>query len=139
MVMLQNRLNKFKKHYIGKKPVTIEKITIKQWKQLFGTIETLPQLILDVMSASEDEKSAYFIVALERSFDEVVDIVSVLTGIESEHIEENASIDQLIAYFTEIAKVNDFSGVIKNVKSVLALGMPSQQPTAASEDAQSQN
>jgi len=138
MVMLQNRLNKFKKHYIGKKPVTIEKITIKQWKQLFGTIETLPQLILDVMSASEDEKSAYFIVALERSFDEIVDIVSVLTGIESEHIEENASIDQLIAYFTEIAKVNDFSGVIKNVKSVLALGMPSKEATA-SEDAQSRN
>ncbi len=127
MVFLQNRLNKFNKLYIGDKPVSVGKITIKQWKQLFGTIEALPQLILDVMSAPENEKSAYFIVALERSFDEIVDIVSVLTEIDSDYIEDNASIDQLIAYFTEVAKVNDFSGVIKNVKSVLALGMPSKE------------
>lgn len=125
-----SRLNKSGRVYIGDKPVTVGKITIAQWKQLFTVVETLPALIIDVMMAPAQDRAAYFVVALERSFDEIIKIASVLTGISAEEIEQNASIDQLIEYFTQVAKVNDFESIAKNVKSVLALAV--RKPTSES-------
>lgn len=115
------RLNKSGRLYIGKDLVTVSKITISQWKQLFTVIETLPALIVDVMLAPKEERVAYFVLALERSFDEIVLITSILTGIAADDIEKNASLDQLLEYFVQVAKVNDFNSILKNVKSVLAL------------------
>lgn len=113
--------------YIGDKPVRVRKITIKQWKELFGTIEALPALIIDVIMAPEAERVAYFVVALERSFDEIVSIVSVLTDLDADYIENNASLDEIIEYFTQVAKVNDFDSIVKNIKGVLALAIPKGQ------------
>lgn len=128
-------LTRSDKLYIGNKPIKVEKITIAKWRKLFEVIETLPQLIIDVLTAPQTERTAYFVIALERSFDEIVNIVSVLTGIDAKYIEDNASIDELIAYFTEVAKVNDFNSVVKNVQSVLSLVSRKETETAESQDA----
>lgn len=124
---MKNFLNQRGRLYIGNKPVEIKKITIAQWKQLFGTIETLPALIVDVLTASEEDRTAYFIVALERSFDEITSIVSLLTEIDAEYIEKNASLDEVVEYFVKMAEVNDFNKLAKNVKSVLALAIPKKE------------
>lgn len=118
-----SRLNKTGRLCIGEKPVQVGKITIAQWKRLFSTIETLPALIIDVLTAPRNEQVAYFVVAAERSLDEVIAITSVLTGIDEEYIENNADLNQLVEYFIQVAKLNDFSDIAKNVKSVLALSM----------------
>lgn len=122
------------KLYIGAKPVEVKKITIAQWKQLFGTIEALPQLILDVMMAPQEDRAAYFIVAAERSFDEVTNIISILTGLDADYIEQHADLSQLLEYVTQMAKVNDFSDIAKNIKRVLALGFKGQASESANQE-----
>lgn len=119
---MRNLFTRSHKFNIGDKPVYPDKITIAQWKVLFRTVDAVPQLIVETILAPKDEKVAYAVVAIERSIDEVIAITSVLTGIEAEYIEQNASIDQLIAYFTELVRINDFSSIVKNVKSVLVRG-----------------
>lgn len=109
---------------IGGKTVEVCKITIAQWRELFGVVYSLPQLIIGVIGTKPDERAAYLVVALEQSLEEISHIVSVLTGIDSEWIENNASLDELVAYFTAVAKINNFSDLLKNVQSVLALAAP---------------
>lgn len=109
---------------IGGKTVEVRKITIAQWRELFGVVYSLPQLIIGVLGTNPDERAAYLVVALEQSLEEISHIVSVLTGIDSEWIENNASLDELVAYFAAAAKVNNFSDLLKNVQSVLSLAAP---------------
>ncbi|MMZ62136.1 hypothetical protein D1872_243270 [compost metagenome] len=121
---LKNRIK------LGGQTVEVKQITIAQWRQLFTVVETLPQLIISILGTKPDERAAYLVVALEQSLEEITHVVSVLTGLDAEYIEHNASITELVAYFTEAAKVNDFAGLLKNVRGVLAL---SQGPAAQAE------
>lgn len=121
------RLNTVK---LGGKSVEVKKVTIAQWRELFAVTETLPQLILGVIGSSPDERATYFMLALESSLEEIVRVVSVLTGINDEYIENNASITELVEYFTQVAKVNDFAGLLKNVRGVLSLSQAVMKPGA---------
>ncbi|AIQ13629.1 hypothetical protein [Paenibacillus durus] len=106
------------------KTVQVRKITIAQWRELFGAIQTLPQLLVSVISAPADRRVAFALVALEQSLGDFVRVVSVLTGIDTEWIDENASVDEILAYLTAVASVNNFGEMLKNVQGVLNLGIP---------------
>ena len=127
--MLIKRSNTVK---IGEKSVQIRKITIEQWRQLFDTIQILPQLILSVVSAPADQRAGYAMVAIRESFDEVVHITSILTSIEVDYIEKNASFDEIVRYYTEVIKMNNFGEMLKNVQGVLGTVLTKQ---AGSQDA----
>ncbi|MFD1267565.1 hypothetical protein ACFQ3Y_09040 [Paenibacillus motobuensis] len=124
------RLNTVNTVTIGDQSVELKKVTIAQWRELFAVTETLPQLILGVLGSSPDERATYFMLALESSLEEIVRVVSVLTGIDEEYIENNASITELVDYFTQVAKVNDFQGLLKNVRGVLSLSKTVTGPVA---------
>lgn len=127
--MLIKRSNTVK---IGEKSVQIRKITIEQWRQLLDTIQILPQLILSVVSAPADQRAGYAMVAIRESFDEVVHITSILTAVDVEYIEKNASIDEIVRYYTEVIKLNNFGEMLKNVQGVLGTVLTKQ---AESQDA----
>lgn len=103
------------------KVVPVRKITIAQWQELFGVIQLLPQLLISVMSAPQSERTGFFVVALQESLEDILRIVALLTGLEEEWLHDNASLDELVAFFTETAKVNNFGELLKNVQGVLKL------------------
>ena len=109
---------------IGGKPVKVGKITIAQWRELFTVVNTLPQLLITVTTAAPSERLPFFLVAIEKSISDVVNVVSVLTGLEAEWIENNAGVDELVAYFIAVAKANNFGDVLKNVQGALNLANP---------------
>lgn len=104
-----------------KKSAPIRKITIAQWQELFGVINSLPQLLMSVLTAPPAQRAGYLIVALSESIDDITRVVAVLTGFDEDWIKENASGDELITFFTETAKINNFGELIKNVQGVLKL------------------
>lgn len=103
------------------KTVQIKKITIGQWQRLFDVIGALPQLIINVLTAPPKDRTAYAVVAIQESFQDIISTVSVLTGIEEEWLIDNVSLDELLEYFVKTAKKNNFDVIIKNVRSVLNL------------------
>jgi 5-formaminoimidazole-4-carboxamide-1-beta-D-ribofuranosyl 5'-monophosphate synthetase len=109
------------KYKIGGKAVTPRKITIAQWRDLFDSIHAVPQLIVSVMTAAPGDKAAYFVAAIRESFDDIVRVTAVLTGIDEEYIEQNASIDELVAFYGAVAKANNFGELLKNGRGVLSL------------------
>ncbi|WP_018755202.1 hypothetical protein [Paenibacillus terrigena] len=122
--MLFKRSNKSETLSIGGRPVHIRKVTIAQWRELFDSIQAIPQLIISVMAAPASERAGFFVLALRESFDDIVRVTSVLTGLDEEFIDENASIDELVAYYTAMAKANNFGELLKNAQSVLGTLIP---------------
>lgn len=106
---------------LGGQAVRVRKVTIKQWRELFSVVGTLPQMLISVMTAPEDSRISYLLAVVEHALSDVVNVVSVLTDLEAEWIDENVAPDELMAYFIAVARVNDFGGLLKNVQSALKL------------------
>ena len=109
---------------IGGKSVKVGKITIAQWRELFTVVETLPQLLLTVTAAAPEDRLPYLVVAIEKSLSDVVNVVSVLTEIDAEWIENNAGVDELVTFFVETARANNFGQLLKNVRGALSQAKP---------------
>jgi hypothetical protein len=103
------------------KSVAIRKITISQWQELFGVINSLPQMLMSVVTAPPSERAGYLIVALSESVEDITQVVALLTELDVEWIKQNASADELFTFFVETAKINNFGELIKNVQGVLNL------------------
>jgi hypothetical protein len=104
---------------LGEKRVRIEKLTIIKWRQLFETVDKLPGLIVQVLSAPADDFYSYVITALDIAFDEIAEIVAVLSGVDAEYIAEHVGVDELFEYLSRTVKRNRLDDVVKNVKSLL--------------------
>jgi ethanolamine utilization protein EutA (predicted chaperonin) len=104
---------------LGDKRVKIEKLTIVKWRELFEVVDKLPGLIVQVLTASSDDFYAYVVTALDLAADEVSQIVSVLSGVEAEYLQETVGVDELIEYLARTVKRNRLDGVVKNVQSLL--------------------
>ena len=100
-------------------PLKIEKLTIVKWRELFGTVDKLPGLIVQVLSAPQSDFYAYVITALDIAFDEITQVVSVLSGVEAEYLTENVGVDEIFEYLAKTIKRNRLDDVVKNVKSLL--------------------
>ncbi|WP_427036647.1 hypothetical protein [Cytobacillus pseudoceanisediminis] len=105
--------------YLGDKRVRIEKLTIVKWRQLFETVDKLPGLIVQVLTAPQENFYAYVLTAFNLALDEVAHVVAVLSGIDYEYILENVGIDEQIEYLAKTVKRNRLDSVAKNVQSLL--------------------
>jgi hypothetical protein len=107
--------------YLGEKRVRIEKLTIAKWRQLFEAIDKLPGLIVQILTAPQDDFYAYVISALDIAFEEVAQVVAILSGLEADYIIENVGIDELFEYLARTVKKNRLDSVVKNAKSLLPI------------------
>jgi hypothetical protein len=105
--------------YLGEQRVKIEKLTITKWRELFGVVDKLPGLVVQVLAAQSDEFYAYVLSALDLAFDEIVQVVSVLSGVDADYITDNVGIDELFEYIAKTVKRNRLDDMVKNVKSLL--------------------
>lgn len=100
------------------------RVTIAMWRKLFDSIEAVPQLLISVITAAPHDKAGFLVNAVRESFDDVVRVTSVLAEMDVEYIDQNASFDQLIAYYKALSEENNFGELVKNGRSVLAMIMP---------------
>lgn len=105
--------------YIAGKRVTVKKLTPNKWKELFGTIDRLPGLVIQVLSVTTDDFYAYALNAIDLAMDEIIDVVAVLTKLDRDFIADNAGIDEIIEYLQRTVKINRLDTLAKNVKSLL--------------------
>ena len=104
---------------LGEQRVKIEKLTIAKWRELFAVIDKLPGLIVQILSAPQEDFYAYVVTGLDIAVEELAQIVSVLTGLEMDYIVNNVGVDELFEYMSKTVKRNRLEDVVKNVKSLL--------------------
>lgn len=116
---LKNAITSDNAVYLGNKKVDVKKLTPNLWRKLFGTLDRLPGLIMQVVLAPKEDFYSYVLSACDIALDEVEAVVSVLSGIDKEYIAEHAGLDEIIDYLVKTAKKNNLNSVVKNVKSLL--------------------
>jgi hypothetical protein len=120
---LKDKLSQFfsNENYVkmGNKKVRIEKITFEKWVLLREVLDIIPGLVMQVWLSRGEHfyKSVY--AAIDVAFEEIIQVISVLSGIDEEYLKKNAGIDEVFNYFVKTAHKNDFFKIIKNGQSLL--------------------
>jgi hypothetical protein len=116
--------------YLGKKVVEVPKLTPKLFKELTRATENLPALLLKLISIQDEETfQAYFIASMEFAADELVAVTSILSGLESEYLEENAGMSEIIRFLKAVSDKNDITPLVKNLMSLLSQMAPEETAT----------
>lgn len=105
--------------YLGDKRVRIEKLTIVKWRQLFEAVDKLPGLIVQILTAPQENFYEYVLTALDLALEEVAQVVAILSGVDFDYIVEHVGIDEQVEYLAKTVKRNRLDTVAKNVKSLL--------------------
>jgi hypothetical protein len=104
---------------MGSKRVRVEKITYEKWVVLREVLDKLPGLVIQIWLSRGDQFYQTVYAAIDLAFEEIIQVISVLSGIDEEYLKKNAGIDDVFNYFVKTAKKNDFFNIIKNGQSLL--------------------
>lgn len=104
---------------LGTKKVRIRKVTPKEFKELIAVSGNVPNLVLQVVNAPEDQYAAYAIAAAEAATDDFVTITSQLTGIDADYLQSEAGMSEIVEYLVQMVKYNDLERMVKNLTSLL--------------------
>lgn len=105
--------------YLGEKRVEIIKLTPNNWKLVFGSIKTLPTVIITVLQAPKHEIAEYLMYAFEMSQAEIIEVVHKLTGVEVAYLNSEVGLDEIVEYVTRVVKKNRLDTLGKNLQSLL--------------------
>jgi hypothetical protein len=120
---LKDKLSQFfsNENYVkmGSKRVRVEKITFEKWIILREVVDKIPGLVIQIWLARGDQFYQTVYAAIDVAFEEIIQVISVLSGIDEEYLKKHAGIDDVFNYFVKTAKKNDFFSIIKNGQSLL--------------------
>ncbi|MED3275396.1 hypothetical protein BK703_16880 [Bacillus thuringiensis serovar silo] len=105
---------------LGEKTVRIRKVTPAEYKELMAVIGNLPNLIVQVVQAPEEERLTYIMTALDVGMDDLINVTSTLSNIDADYLtSEGVGLDEIVEYVTQMAKFNEIGKTIKNLASLL--------------------
>lgn len=104
--------------YLHNEKVEVTKLTPVKWRELFAVVDKLPGLVIQVVSAPQDDFYAYVLQALDIALDEVINVTSILTGVDKQYIENNVGLDELAEYLFRMVKRNRLDDAVKKMMSL---------------------
>lgn len=104
--------------YLHNEKVEVAKLTPVKWRELFAVVDKLPGLVIQVVSAPQDDFYAYVLQALDIALDEVINVTSILTGVDKQYIENNVGLDELAEYLFRMVKRNRLDDAVKKMTSL---------------------
>jgi len=114
--------------------ITVKKAPLGKWKQLTDNVKVLFDLLPEVleekgienpqeymMQMSEKEIISYLPDMFRVATDEVIDILSLGTGVDVETLEDEVGIDEAIELFEAVIEVNNLVKVVEKGKNLMKL------------------
>lgn len=109
----------------GGKKIEIPKLTVAKWRLLFDRIEILPSVLLNIFSArNSSDFTATIVAGTGLIIDEVVELISALTGYDPQWIEENVTHTELIDFITNTVQKNDLVEAGKKFRAAFGKMLP---------------
>lgn len=104
---------------LGKKIVTVPKLTPRLYRKAFGSIGALPSLIANVIQAPKEDKTVFALSAYEIGMSEIVEVVAELTELDREYLEDEVGVDELTEFLKKLVEKNNVGETVKNLLSLL--------------------
>ena len=108
---------------IGEEEIKVEKLPLGQYAKLLMVLKDAPASIMtdlqNIEGKSNEESLQVMLGLFGNAWGQVLDIVSIGSGVERERLESDSTIglDGGIALFMAIYEVNNLAGVFKSVKN----------------------
>ncbi|MFB6473023.1 hypothetical protein ACFCW7_09255 [Paenibacillus glucanolyticus] len=107
--------------YFGEQKVEIPTLTVGKWKLIMENLESLPQLLVNVLAAKgTDDFTARLVVGTSIALEEVVTLVAVVTGLDEQFIYDHADLNNLVDFITKTVKNNDLNEAAKKFRAMFA-------------------
>lgn len=107
--------------YFGEQKVEIPNLTVGKWKLVMENLESLPQLLVNVLAAKgTDDFTARLVVGTSIALEEVVTLVAVVTGLDEQFIDDHADLNSLVDFITKTVKQNDLNEAAKKFRAMFA-------------------
>lgn len=104
---------------LDKREVTLSKLPIKRYTEVFDILDKIPQSIQTIDELSYDKILQTVPQLVKNSLPEVLKIVQIGTGIPQEEIDELA-LDEIIKLLAGIIEVNKYTDVMSQIKKLFA-------------------
>lgn len=114
--------------------IKVKKAPLGKWKQLTDNVKVLFDLLPEVleekgienpqeymMQMSEKEIISYLPDMFRVATDEVIDILSLGTGVDVETLEKEVGIDEAVELFEAVVEVNNLVKVVEKGKNLMKL------------------
>lgn len=114
--------------------IKVKKAPLGKWKQLTDNVKVLFDLLPEVleekgienpqeymMQMSEKEIISYLPDMFRVATDEVIDILSLGTGVDIETLEKEVGIDEAVELFEAVVEVNNLVKVVEKGKNLMKL------------------
>ena len=114
--------------------IKVKKAPLGKWKQLTDNVKVLFDLLPEVleekgienpqeymMQMSEKEIISYLPDMFRVATDEVIDILSLGTGVDVETLENEVGIDEAVELFEAVVEVNNLVKVVEKGKNLMKL------------------
>ncbi|RKD20961.1 hypothetical protein BEP19_14845 [Ammoniphilus oxalaticus] len=103
---------------MGGNKVEVRRLTVKQWRQIFGALNQLPGIIFSALTTeNKNDLGVVIVAAVDICFDEVVDIISIASGLTKEDIEDSAALDEIVEYIEKLIEKNNFEATLKKLQT----------------------
>jgi len=104
---------------LGNRKAEVKKLTPALWKKVFGAVDLLPGVALQVFTAPKADLSAYLLQAFDVALEEMIEIVSLVSDIDKDYLFNDAGLDELVEYVYLTIKKNRLDQTAKNLKGLL--------------------
>lgn len=112
---------------LGNKKAEVKKLTPALWKKVFGALDNIPGIALTLMQVPKQDLTAYLIQAFDMALDEMLEIISLISGIDKKYLHDDAGMDDLVEYVYLTVKKNRIDQMSKNLGSLLKKPNPNQE------------
>jgi hypothetical protein len=119
---------------INGKTVTVKKLPLGAYAEVFGALEKLPQTLTELSTVDSSDNKAFVSLLpklLAAATPEVAKVLSVavLGQLSADEIENECGLDEVTELLLAILEVNDISKVVANIKKIVSQSQ-SNQPKA---------
>ncbi|GAF22724.1 hypothetical protein JCM19047_2490 [Bacillus sp. JCM 19047] len=105
---------------LGDKRVDAQKLTYNKYKKMQDYVQNLPGNIFSLMLTPQEDFYQTALVIFHHNLNELYDVVSVLSEIDREYLDEHAGVNEVVDYLVATVKANDFQSTLKKRQEPVA-------------------
>lgn len=104
---------------INERVVTVSKLPLRKYADLFGAFEELPKHLHLINGKTNEEILQNLPILIKNCYPDIVRILTIATDMEEYEVDE-MGLDDVILVVTAIMEVNEYQRVYDNIKKLAA-------------------
>jgi hypothetical protein len=104
---------------LGDKQIAIPKLTRTRLKRLTDHIGTIGDYLVRLLLTKEDERAIFIVAGADMFIDEIYEITSLLSELDPEYLDDNASLAECTHFLKLTWEKNDINEALKNLNGLI--------------------